>query len=368
MTKTKSLKKIRKICVRLAQPDIMFFTLPWLIFLLIIGTIAQKDLGLYQSEQLFFSSWILWLGIIPLPGGLTTLSIILVNLFAKFIFKSKWSWRGGGTVLTHFGILLLFIGALFSNLTTKEGFMLIPEGQSSNRILDYYEKNFYIFADDNQIAAFSFQDLEKQNVLTIPETSLTLKILDTCENCQFLEARQSSTDRIGLAEKIELKNESLNKEQEANLSGVTFRLNGSETQDGIYVSTEAAPHSILILDRNKIYRLQFQKEETKLPFTFTLHNFEQILHPGTETPSHFHSDLEISDGANTWNARISMNEPLRYKGYTFFQSSYADTPAGQATILAVVQNDGWLFPYVSSVIIAIGLLLHLIIRLRGSYE
>jgi hypothetical protein len=35
------------------------------------------------------------------------------------------------------------------------------------------------------------------------------------------------------------------------------------------------------------------------------------------------------------------------------------------TILAVVENKGRLFPYISTLIIALGLILHLIIRVTG---
>ncbi|SVA41121.1 uncharacterized protein METZ01_LOCUS93975, partial [marine metagenome] len=60
---------------------------------------------------------------------------------------------------------------------------------------------------------------------------------------------------------------------------------------------------------------------------------------------------------------IQMNEPLRYKGYTFFQSSFIEGPEGETTVLAVVKNYGRLFPYISSIIMCIGLLFHLSLKL-----
>lgn len=367
MTDHLNFKKLRKIGIRLAQPDIMFFLLPWLMILLIAGTIAQKEIGLYQAEKIFFSSWVLWWGFIPFPGGLTTLGLIFINLMAKFVFKSKWSWRGSGTVIAHFGILLLFVGALFTSATSKEGFMLIPEGQSTNRVLDYYKKAFYVYKNDTLIKAVDFKAIVNKSY-DFSDIPFDIRMIDSCQNCGFVQTTETQSNRRGLAEKVTLKDMPLQKEKEANLSGVTFSISGAKEQNGIYVSTEAAPHPVNITINNDLYRLQFQKEETSLPFTFTLNDFSKGLHPGTEIASHFYSDLEIQDNQNSWTTRINMNEPLRYKGYTFFQSSYADTPAGQATILAVVKNDGWLFPYISTIIIGLGLSLHLIIRLRGQYE
>ena len=60
---------------------------------------------------------------------------------------------------------------------------------------------------------------------------------------------------------------------------------------------------------------------------------------------------------------IRMNEPLRHRGYTFYQASFTADDIGEATVLAVVRNSGRLFPYISSVIVCFGMLLHLFIRL-----
>ena len=35
------------------------------------GTLAQKWLGLYAAQKIFFASFIIWVGPIPLPGGYT---------------------------------------------------------------------------------------------------------------------------------------------------------------------------------------------------------------------------------------------------------------------------------------------------------
>ena len=60
---------------------------------------------------------------------------------------------------------------------------------------------------------------------------------------------------------------------------------------------------------------------------------------------------------------IKMNEPLRYKNYTFYQSSFIEEESGETSVFAVVENYGRLFPYISSIIMCFGLLLHLIIKL-----
>ena len=54
-----------------------------------------------------------------------------------------------------------------------------------------------------------------------------------------------------------------------------------------------------------------------------------------------------------------MNQPLRHKGYTFYQSSYIEDDNKEISVLAVVKNLGRALPYLSSLIICIGLLIHI---------
>jgi hypothetical protein len=61
---------------------------------------------------------------------------------------------------------------------------------------------------------------------------------------------------------------------------------------------------------------------------------------------------------------ISMNQPLRIGAWTLYQSSYQETPQGEVSILAVVHDRFVLSPYISSAIMALGLLVHILWRLR----
>ena len=62
---------------------------------------------------------------------------------------------------------------------------------------------------------------------------------------------------------------------------------------------------------------------------------------------------------------IYMNQPLRYEGRTFYQASF-----GKEDTLPppVVENPGWLLPYISCVLVTLGLLVHFAIVLRRSLK
>ena len=48
-----------------------------------------------------------------------------------------------------------------------------------------------------------------------------------------------------------------------------------------------------------------------------------------------------------------MNNPLRYGGFTFYQSGFDRD--NQGTILQVVRNPSWITPYIACLIVGAGL-------------
>jgi len=62
---------------------------------------------------------------------------------------------------------------------------------------------------------------------------------------------------------------------------------------------------------------------------------------------------------------ISMNNPLRYDGMTFYQQSFANND--NTSILQVVRNPSWLLPYVACILMGLGLLVQFGIHLFGFF-
>lgn len=246
---------LKSITNTLSKPHILFYALPWLMVILLIGTVAQKEIGLYEAVKTYFSSWVIWFGPLPLPGTLTTIAVIFLNLTFKFLFKSTWSADKAGINITHFGVLVLIFGGLVTSLSMKEGYMIIPEGHETAYVYGYDEVNQEVM-------------IQQAPIFT-------------------------------------------------------------------------------------------------LPFTLTLKDFQRELHPATNIARAYRSDIVIKDGDTQWPVRIEMNKPLRFKGYTVFQSSFDEKEGVEVTVLSVVWNVGRLFPYFSTLIIALGMIWHIVIRLKA---
>lgn len=351
---------IRRTAVRLARPDILFWTLPPLMLLLIVGTIAQKDIGLYTAQHTYFSSFLVWFGPLPFPGGYTLMGIFFVNLLMKFLLFSEWAWHKAGIILTHFGVLLLILGGLFTALTEQDGSLIIGEHETASVVEDYHQRELRVLQDNKVILRVPHQELAAGQSLEIPGVKSRLLIDTYCFNCAITrrdESRQKDWTEPGKF--MQLNPTIADPQNEQNLTGIEFTWAGKK-----YLTFDKFPKPPQPEIDGHTYTVVMGRTERVLPFTIRLDKFERVLHPGTEMAKSYRSDVTIQDGATAWPATITMNEPLRYKGYTLYQSSFDLSGDKPFTVLSVVRNTGRAFPYIASLIMAVGLLLHVVIRLR----
>lgn len=343
-----------------ASPAILFYALPWLMVLLVIGTVAQKDLGLYAAQHLYFSSWILWWGPLPLPGAYLTLGVITLCLLAKFLFYSPWRKHQAGIIVSHLGVLVLMIGGLITAFSQTEGFLMLREGQNGASVSSYHDRVLTIDKSGEPFAIIPYGALVRGQMLDLP---FGAKIEALCRNCRPVPVKDNA-GRKGFAAMVTLQEGEPEKEDEANLSGVTLALSGLGDQNGTYAVMEEIPHRPAVSAGDDEYVFAIGRAQEKLPFSIELKDFRREMHPGTDKARGFSSAIVVHDGDVSWPCTIRMNEPLRYKGYTFYQSSFSLRPDGEYSVLSVVRNKGRVFPYLASLLIFAGLLLHLIIRLR----
>ena len=109
----------------------------------------------------------------------------------------------------------------------------------------------------------------------------------------------------------------------------------------------------------KTYEIALHFKRSYKPYQIRLINVDKVDYVGTNTPRSFESEFEIIDTetGETLAANIKMNDPLRYKGETFYQSGYRRAgPNTEISTFQVVKNAGWMIPYVSCVIVGFGLL------------
>ncbi|MCM2322660.1 MAG: cytochrome c biogenesis protein CcsA [Oligoflexia bacterium] len=362
-------ERVRKPLLFLARTDIFSFAIFWLMCLVVAGTLAQRSIGLYRAQELFFSSFVYWVGYVPLPGGYTTMGVIFVGMLVKLLFDS--TMRNGklGIWITHFGALLLLLGGFLTAAFSQEGAMAIPPDQTVDYVSDYHKLEFAVTdtssAQHDQVTAFAQGWLKPGAVLKAPGIPFEVEVVKLFKNVSF-DRRMASVeegDLRGFAVNFDLRSAPEARETEQNQAGALLRVRGAGPgMDGSYAVFEEMPVRQTIEVQGKRYELELRRARTVLPFKIHLVQFEKKMYPGTGMAKSYKSVVLLEDGGVSQRAVIQMNEPLRHRGYTFYQSSFIENPQGDTTVLAVVKNVGRLFPYISSIIMCIGLLVHLMIQ------
>ncbi len=123
----------------------------------------------------------------------------------------------------------------------------------------------------------------------------------------------------------------------------------------------------LPLEGEKPITVEYRPDQRELPYTIKLLDFRKTDYPGTQMAASFESDLELTDTARgiVLMRTISMNHPLKYRGYTFFQSSYV--PGNPETTILSVRNDpGTPLVYAGFLIVIAGVVSLFVLRAKAT--
>lgn len=351
-----------------AHPAIMIYATLWLMVLLVVGTLAQKGMGLYLAQQVYFSSWFFWAGPLPLPGGRLVLAVIGTSLVLKLVRERSWGLQMLGVNIVHLGAVLLLMGGFLTAYFSEEGSLWVSEGETSATVRDYHDLELALIdtsaTSHDDVVAYAAGWLYPGEVITPEGTALRITVKAFARNCRLVQRKAAPESSLrGMAERFELVALGLDPQGERNRAGVLLDISGVSENTGSYLLVEHMPVEQTLSVGERSFKLVLRKEQRRLPFAIELLDFERVVYPGTDTPKSFRSVVHVvEENGLKRRAVIQMNEPLRHRGYTLYQSSF--TPGQvETSVLAVVQNFGRVFPYLSSLVMCAGLLLHLLVFL-----
>ena len=365
-------RELIRIC---SSPKLFVYSLVWLMVLVTVGTVAQKDIGLYASQQKYFSSYFFFIGPLPLPGGRVVLALMLINLVSMMFKQNLWKMKKIGVIVVHMGGIMLLVGAGLTAVFSSEGSMVIEEGSKSNTIDDYHITELAIInvSDSNydQYTVFGQPLFKSGNNLMHGDLDFDITILDYMDNAT-LEPIQggSSIGFKGMLKNFNLIEIDRDTDDMKNRPGIIFQVSGTFSDvDGVYglIFGQSVPATINV--NSNQYVMALQKKKTYLPFAIELEDFKKVMHPGTEVAKSYSSKINLVENNIPRPVLIEMNKPLRHEGYTFYQASFIESPSGEeTTVLAAVHNYGRLFPYISSIIMSIGLLMHMLVNMPALFK
>lgn len=341
----------------------------FLLFLLVIAcTLDQVNLGTFGAVDKYFRSFFLYAGVggmdIPIfpAGGLTGI-LLLVNLAASMKTRFLFSKRKIGIWLIHLGLIVLIGGEFVTAIFAVESKMAIVEGESKNYSESYRKNELVVIEYQPQgaerVYSITEDTLRRGKVLSHPAWPFTLKLRSVFRNA-VLGARPegippSVADRgIGVTAVVQPR-EPASGDDERNLPAAFIDVLEGDRREGTWLVSLGLDRAQDFTIGRKRFALEMRPTRYYLPFSLMLKDFKHDVYPGTNIPKNFSSLVHLShpEKGEERDVLIWMNNPFRYMGKTFYQSSFGRNDT--LSILQVVENPGWVLPYISMVIMGVGL-------------
>src|SRR5690606_23113238 len=324
--------------------------------LVFFGTLYQTDHGLFEAQKKFFGYGIVLIGgFFPLPAASLVIWVLSVQLTVMMDFVLPWKADRIGLWVAHAGILALFVGGFITQVMAVESQLTLAEGETGHYSTSYQDFELAFWeekGDSNQVFAYEDGDLKAGARLELSPYNARIKVNAYYRNSDAFTTRATNgpvyinASGIGMLEPRKPE-----KEVTQNAPGIVFTLmeKGKEDREILLYGHELQP-LILTLDGKKVFS-QLRLRHYPLGFTLHLTDFIKTVHPGTDIPSTFESDAELTENGISRRVKVWMNNPLRHNGFTFFQASYAQAQGmADKSTFAVVTNPGRLMPYISSLI------------------
>lgn len=369
------------------------------VVLVFCGTLAQVDSGIWTAVNQYFRSAYVWIplqvfvpfgqvffglpqgvqvpGSFLFPGGWLLGGLLLANLLAAHAVRFKLTWKRSGILVLHAGLVLLMLSELVTGLFAIEGNMTIEENSSSNYIEESHASELAILdpsdAKTDLVAVIPDRFLKKGGLIQHEALPVDVEVVRYMRNSEVPKEIPPGTDNPATAgagrsvvalERREVAGTDTEQRVDAPAAYVTFKNKTTGQPLGTYLVAVVLNPQPLTVD-GKTYEVALRFKRTYKPYTIHLLKFSHEVYLGTDKPKNFSSLVRLDDPTRNEHREvlIYMNEPLRYRGETFYQSGFLPRDAG--TILQVVRNPGWLMPYIACTMVSLGMIFHFGLHLIG---
>jgi ABC-type transport system involved in cytochrome c biogenesis permease subunit len=335
--------------------------------------------------------WSLWLAFfpeaarIPDPGlrivwqmskSLIAGGILLVGLNLLF-------GRRGGNVLIHLSIGLLMLGQFIFGDRQIEERITLSDGETTNMALRLDEVELVLIdksqPDRDRVIAIDEDAIRRAarsgKPIRDPQIPFEIAVKNFYENSDLVrwqsdQQQPANPATVGLGRQFlaEPRVKTGGAKEGINMPSAYVELfpSGKNQSLGVYMvsSLLGDRSSDIVGEAGNSYHLALRLRRSYKDYDITLKDVERLDYAGTSTVRDFSSYVRIAqrDGSGSQDGRIWMNNPMRYRGETLYQSNFspaAESGNGKDTTgLQVVKNAGWLMPYIACAFACLGMLSH----------
>ncbi len=289
---------------------------------------------------------------------------MLANLLCSLIGRRKITLHNVSLWFVHVGLLLLLLGQLVTDMFAIESSMRLTEGER----VSYSEDPRRV-----ELAIVETTQPRYDDVVVIPEALLRpgramsgpplpfdVTVRDYWRNSALTDTKEAAKEssatenRDGRFRFQQLATET--SEERRNMPTAFIQLASPGGALGTWAVSLWLRTPRMLSVSNRTFEMSLRQVRYYKPFALQLEKFTHDRYPGSQIPRNFASDVRIMNEETGENrpVRIRMNEPLRYRGETFYQSGFDETDP-RISILQVVRNPVWVTPYVSCGLVSLGL-------------
>lgn len=350
--------------------------------LIFFGTLDQVKDGIYLAQERYYEHFFVVFERgrlqVPLPGGYLIGPLLTLNLLAAHFRYYRMGWRKLGIAALHLGVIGLLVGQLITQTSQEESFMWLAEGERKNYLESFHKDELVVIdrsdATSDRVVSWPISALERGNaVLQHPLLPFQLKINNYTLNAGIGPIDQLPAGAVGGFDRgiASTRNFGMIKlpptyaDGERNRRTAAVEVIGADGSLGQWMVSnifrQAQPVSVptppqTFTYQGREYEIALRFKRTYLPSQIELLDFKHERYPGTQIPFNFSSKVNIIGGSpgDERSTLIYMNHPLRYAGFTFYQASFAQNDT--MSMFQVVKNPVRIIPYISCLVISIGML------------
>lgn len=328
------------------------------------------------------------------PGLRIVWQLLQASIASCVVLAGLWMvfGRRGGNVLIHIGVGLLMVGQFVFGDRQVEQRMGLAEGGTTN---------LAVIEDEIEIVLIDTSPEQENVVYAIPEPLIRrvagtdrviddealpakLRIVEYMKNSTLEPITEGEENPATTGRGLSLTAKRLRPlgaaiMDDRNISAAYVQVIDRETDEPVETvmlsqqindlaqltaSLQSDEYETVTID-GKPFQLAIRFRQQRKPYEVHLKDVERINYSGTETARDYSSRIVITDreSGESQEGKTWMNNPIRYRGETFYQSRYNKIPLKdgeviETTGLQVVENAGWVIPYVSCMMVFWGMFAH----------
>lgn len=284
------------------------------------ATIVESRRGTAAAQGEFYRTW--WFSLM--------LGVLAANILLSMLKRYPWKRHHAGFVIAHLGILSLLAGSLVSLRYGLDSHMALYDGDTTDRV-ERVDKAVQVVLPGHAVHATLPADFERNPPSPGREQRFGIDGSDaTLVAEDFLPPAKDQ--RRMPAVKVRLEG--------------AFGRTVSEWLPWGASRSLATPWGAATL--------AYRYPELQVPFRVTLLKFRSEKYPGSTMAATYESWVRVEDPERGVSEHhISMNNPLHYRGYVFFQASFVEG-APMMSIFSVTRAPGLPLVYLGVALISGG--------------